>query len=85
MQSTKTLILGSKNRKEQAILNLRHSQDSDIKFFNFNSQNKNFALGIKQGNEVKKIPLIIKNNLCKFILPKSLDLQRNILLLLHSP
>ena len=79
MQATKTIILGSKNKKEQAILNLRYSAESEIKFFNFNNKNKNFALGIKQGGEVKKIPLTIKNNLCKFSLPKNLDLQKNIL------
>ena len=80
MEETKTIILASSNKKEQAIINLKIKDDSEIKFFNFNNnQNKNFALGIKQGDGVKKVPLVIKNNLCKFKLPKDIDLQKSVL------
>lgn len=79
MEGSRTLILGSENKKEQALLNLKSFGESEIKFFNFsNFQNKNFALGIKQGEGVKKIPLTIKNNLCKFKLPQGVNLQKNL-------
>ena len=79
MAESKTLILASLNKKEQAILNLKQMGESEIKFFNFNNPNKNFALGIKQGDNITKVPLTIKNNLCKFKMPSSLSLQKNIL------
>ena len=78
MENAKTLILNNKNdNKFKAILNLKTTEPSFIKFFNINSLNKNFALGIKQKEDILKIPLDIKNNICSFNLPKNFKFENN--------
>lgn len=78
MENAKTLILNNKQKNNfKAILNLKISEPSSIKFFNINAINKNFALGIKQKEEVLKIPLEIKDNNCSFNLPKNFDTKNN--------
>ena len=76
MENIKTLILNNdKDKNFKAILNLKATEPSCIKFLNINSLNKNFALGIKQNENVLKIPLEINNNLCAFELPKNFNIK----------
>lgn len=78
MENAKTIILNNKLDKDfKAILNLR-AGDGSIKFFNGVLQNKNFALGVKQGNDVLKMPLIVQNNASSFYFPHEVDLKKDV-------
>ena len=80
MENAKTLILNDrKNPEFKAILNLKNYDSCVIKFFNFFGANKNYALGIKQKHSVIKIPLDLKQGKGEFVLPKTINLEENLL------
>ena len=75
-----TVILNSKKEKSfKAILNLKNNDISSIKFYNGIFENKFFALGIKQKENITKIPLNITNNACEFEIPKEIKIENEIL------
>lgn len=79
MENAKTLILNNKDDKNfKAILNLKNNEESQIKIFHSNNISKNYALGLKQKGDVIKIPLQLKNNFCKFSLPKNFSFGDNV-------
>lgn len=76
MENVKTLILNNKKDSSfKGILNLKEKEKSLIKLYNIPNSSKNLALGIKQKDEVVKIPLSLKNNNSEFILPKNISLS----------
>ena len=64
---SKVLILSSKSQDNfKAILNLKMGEKCAIKFFNLREKYKSLALGIKQTDNVFKIPLEVKAEKCEF-------------------
>ena len=79
MQLAKTLILNNAvDSSFKAIVSLKSSGKSEIKFFNKGSLPKNLALGIKQDKKVIKIPLKVEGNSGNFDM-KEIDLANKIL------
>ena len=79
MESAKMLILNNRNNQDfKAVLNLKASSPSLIKFYNLTSTRKNLALGIKQSTSVVKVPLKLSDNNCQFSLPKEINLKENL-------
>ena len=79
MENAKMLILNNKLDKSfKAVLNLKLDSPSLIKFYNLSNNCKSLALGIKQSQNIVKVPLKINENNCEFILPKSVSLQEKL-------
>ena len=79
-ENTKIIILNNqKDNSIKAVLNLKEGKNSFVKIFNFQAKSKKLALGIKQKDEIIKIPLNFQNNNCDFLLPKSINLKENFL------
>ena len=75
--NSKVLILNNDQEKNfKAILNLKSGENCAIKFFNLKEKYKNLALGIKQNEEIYKIPLVIKGDEGSFVCD-GLNLQDN--------
>ena len=79
-ENTKIVILNNqKDNSIKAVLNLKEGKNSSIKIFNFQEKSKKLALGIKQKDEIIKIPLNFQNNNCDFLLPKNINIKENFL------
>ncbi len=76
MENAKMLILNNKQDKSfKAVLNLKLDSPSLIKFYNLAQSRRSLALGIKQSQNVVKVPLQVSENNCEFILPNNVNLD----------
>lgn len=79
MESAKMLILNNKqNSNFKAVLNLKVDTPSLIKFYNLSEGRKTLALGIKQRENIVKVPLKLEEGNYEFNLPKSINLNEKL-------
>lgn len=72
----KTIILsGSKDKAAKAILSLKSSDKSEIKFFNMRQLPNSLAVGIRQKCKVSKFPIDVCGGVGKFDLQSKIDLK----------